>query len=130
MEELKELFTSGDVPAMVRQASVSYDAQKMLLEKGNEKALEAFVIYGHKFRKQLVEKFAENAPADLVKVYISVHTLTEKAKQKLIDRKDGELSKALMDSGQWSPFPSGGYSHDFDSELDLEHDNRSDDDDI
>lgn len=108
MKELKEVFASGDVPAMVRQAAVSIDAQKMLLDKGNEKALEAFVIYGHKFRKEFAEEFVESAPAELIKTYISVHILPEKAKVKLIARKDGALSQALIDSGQWSPFPFAG----------------------
>lgn len=128
MDELKNLFASGDVPAMVRMAAVNCSAQKMLFDKGNEKALEAFVIYGHKFMKQLVENFVEKAPVELVKVYISIHTLTEKAKAKLVARKDDELTKALIDSGQWSPFPFSNGRFSTGVDVDIEYEEISEDD--
>lgn len=105
MEEIVKLLENSDFAGICRLAVNSKEVQRFLLEPQCKEALSVFVSYGHRFGKDTIEDFAATADAELVALYLTVHNITEKAKKKILDRKDDALATALIESGQWAPFP-------------------------
>lgn len=114
LEKVKNFLGLGKVNAatLIRDIIKGHESQAILFEAGNEHVLAAFVEYGHEFTPLFVRQFLQTADRKLVKTYLDIgFELDDEAKTAVLARKDDELSRAMMDSGSWAPFPFGGCVH-------------------
>ena len=114
LEKVRNFLGLGKANAatLIRDIIKGHESQAILFEAGNEHVLAAYVEFGHKFSPLYVCEFLETADSKLVKTYLEMgFELDDKAKETVLARKDGELSRAMMDSGSWAPFPFGGCVH-------------------
>lgn len=110
LEKIKNWFGGNklDVAAVVRSVVHGDADQSVLFESGKERCLAAFVEYGHRFSDEHLCDFLRIADCHLIKIYLELgYEIPDEAKEVILVRQDDELSKALLDSGSWFPFPHG-----------------------
>lgn len=113
-DKFKRLFGAGkaDAAALIREIVRGHEAQSVLFEPENAHVLKAYVEYGHSFSPAFFLFFLQTAGRELVKTYLEMgFGLGDKEKQAVLDLKDDELSKLMIDSGSWRPFPYGSCTH-------------------
>jgi hypothetical protein len=108
-EKIKKMFDPDDVPSVVRQAVTDLEAQEALFSPENKKYLKAFISYGHRFHSLFEDDFIATGDKGLVALYVEQgHNISERAKELLVNRKDDSLTRKLLSSMNWVPFPFGG----------------------
>jgi hypothetical protein len=108
-KRIKKMFDPDDLASVVRQAVSDLEVQSQLFEPENKKYLKAFISYGHKFHSLFEDKFIAQGDKDLVALYVEQgHNISEKGKELLVNRKDDSLTRKLLSSMNWVPFPLGG----------------------
>lgn len=100
--------SAEEIAALVRAISYGYESQDVLFEPENEKCLMAFVEYGHEIAPKHINRFFETAPSRAVMFYLERgEGISDENVKVILNRNDEMLTKALLNSRSWVPFPYG-----------------------